>query len=81
MRIVTVGAAVQDVFLSNSDAFAPVCTNPDTCFSMLELGAKADVNSIFFSTGGGATNAAVRIAPERMKGLVSGEWVDVCDRG
>ena len=57
MRIVTVGAAVQDVFLSNSDAFAPVCTNPDTCFSMLELGAKADVNSIFFSTGGGATNA------------------------
>ena len=27
----------------------------------------------------GATNAAVRIAPERMKGLVSGEWVDVCE--
>ena len=27
----------------------------------------------------GATNAAVRIAPERMKGLVRGEWVDVCE--
>ncbi|GMB80739.1 YbaK/EbsC family protein [Shinella zoogloeoides] len=27
----------------------------------------------------GATNAAVRIAPERMAGLVGGEWVDVCD--
>lgn len=62
MRVVTVGAAVQDVFLSNSDAFAPVCTNPDTCFNMLELGSKADVNSIHFSTGGGATNAAVTFA-------------------
>ena len=61
-RIVTVGAAVQDVYLSNSDAFAPVCTNPDTCFEMLELGSKADVNTIFFSTGGGATNAAVTFA-------------------
>ena len=61
-RIVTVGAAVQDVFLSNSDAFAPVCTNPDTCFNMIELGSKADVNTIFFSTGGGATNAAVTFA-------------------
>lgn len=58
-RFVTVGAAVQDVFLSNSDYFAPVCINPDTCFEMLELGSKTDVNDIHFSTGGGATNAAV----------------------
>lgn len=61
-RFVTVGAAVQDVFLSNSDYFAPVCINPDTCFEMLELGSKADVNDIHFSTGGGATNAAVTFA-------------------
>jgi prolyl-tRNA editing enzyme YbaK/EbsC (Cys-tRNA(Pro) deacylase) len=27
----------------------------------------------------GATNAAVRIAPERMAGLVGGAWVDVCE--
>ena len=27
----------------------------------------------------GATNAAVRIAPERMASLVKGEWVDVCE--
>lgn len=26
----------------------------------------------------GATNAAVRIAPQRMAGLVSAEWIDVC---
>lgn len=27
---------------------------------------------------GGATNAAVRIAPERMLSLVNGEWADLC---
>ena len=27
----------------------------------------------------GATNAAVRIAPDRMASLVKGEWVDVCE--
>jgi prolyl-tRNA editing enzyme YbaK/EbsC (Cys-tRNA(Pro) deacylase) len=27
----------------------------------------------------GATNAAVRIAPERMAALVNAEWVDVCE--
>lgn len=61
-RIVTVGAAVQDVFLSQSPALTPVCESPETCFQRLELGAKADVNQINFSTGGGATNAAVTFA-------------------
>ena len=58
-RIITVGAAVQDVFMSQSDALAPVCIDPEHCFTSLELGSKADVNQIHFSTGGGATNGAV----------------------
>lgn len=61
-RIITVGAAVQDVFLSQSDVLRPVCEDPEHCFAKLELGAKADVNQIHFSTGGGATNAAVTFA-------------------
>jgi len=61
-RIVTVGAGVQDVFLSQSAALRPVCESPEHCFARLELGAKADVNQIHFSTGGGATNAAVTFA-------------------
>lgn len=62
VKILSVGAAVQDVFLSQSDEFAAVCKNPDECFFELPLGAKADVNKISFSTGGGATNAAVTFA-------------------
>lgn len=60
--IITLGAAVQDVFLSQSEAFTPVCTDPDHCFEQLPLGDKVDVNKIDFSTGGGATNAAVTFA-------------------
>lgn len=61
-KILSIGAAVQDVFLSQSDEFKAVCENPNECFLKLELGAKADVNKIVFSTGGGATNAAVTFA-------------------
>ncbi|OYW84772.1 hypothetical protein B7Z17_03520, partial [Candidatus Saccharibacteria bacterium 32-49-10] len=34
---------------------------------MLELGSKADVNTIFFGTGGGATNAAVTFARQGLE--------------
>jgi ribokinase len=61
-RLLAIGAAVQDVFLSHSDEFKPVVENPHESFMRLELGAKADVNNITFSTGGGATNAAVTFA-------------------
>lgn len=61
MRFLCVGAAVQDVFLSQSDAFEPVYLD-NKWFESLELGQKFDVNKIDFSTGGGATNSAVTFA-------------------
>lgn len=58
--ILSIGAAVQDVFLSHSDEFKPVTDKTlHEQVMQLEMGAKADVNNIDFSTGGGATNAAV----------------------
>ena len=58
--IVSIGAAVQDVFLSHSDEFKPVTDKTlHEQVMQLEMGAKADVNNIEFATGGGATNAAV----------------------
>lgn len=63
MKIIAIGAAVQDVFLSHSDEFKPVSDKvAHEQFMRLELGAKADVNKVNFSTGGGATNAAVTFA-------------------
>ena len=63
VKILTIGAAVQDVFLSHSPEFKPVSDkSAEDMFMKLELGSKADVNNINFSTGGGATNAAVTFA-------------------
>jgi len=62
-KMLAIGAAVQDVFLSHSDEFKPVSDKSvHEQFMKLELGAKADVNNIDFTTGGGATNAAVTFA-------------------
>lgn len=70
--MLAVGAAVQDVFLSHSEEFRPVCANPHECFMKLELGGKADVNHITFSTGGGATNAAVTFARQGLHSAFMG---------
>ena len=70
--IAAIGAAVQDVFLHNSDAFAPVCHKPHECFMHLQLGAKLDMNAITFSTGGGAANAAVTFARQGHRAVFIG---------
>ncbi len=72
-KIVAVGAAVQDVFLSHSPEFAPVSDkSTHEQFMQLDLGAKADVNNITFSTGGGATNAAVTFARQGLPAVFMG---------
>lgn len=58
LTFLCVGSATQDVFLSHSAEFTPVCENPEECFFNIPLGDKVNVNRIDFSTGGGATNAA-----------------------
>lgn len=72
-KIISMGAAVQDVFLSHSDEFKPVSDKAaEEQFMRLELGAKADVNNINFSTGGGATNAAVTFARQGLASMFIG---------
>lgn len=68
----SIGAAVQDVFLSHSDEFKPVTEKPHESFMKLEMGAKADVNNITFSTGGGATNASVTFARQGIEAVFNG---------
>jgi len=58
-RIVSIGAALQDVFLMDNDDFG---INRRGYFDQFELGTKIDIDKIHFSTGGGATNAATTFA-------------------
>jgi sugar/nucleoside kinase (ribokinase family) len=73
IKIIAVGAAVQDVYLSHSDELKPVSDrSTHEQFMKLELGSKADVNNIVFSTGGGATNAATTFARQGHHALFMG---------
>jgi len=73
VKILSIGAAVQDVFMSHSDEFKPVTDKPaHEVFLKLDLGAKADVNNINFSTGGGATNASVTFARQGLEAQFMG---------
>ena len=60
-RILSIGAATQDVFLHNSRDIKTVQENNHDLVT-LEMGSKIDINKIDFATGGGATNAAVTFA-------------------
>jgi len=67
-KIITIGAAVQDVFLSHSPELRPVKDKADDeVFLKIELGTKNDVEDINFSTGGGATNSAVTFARQGLE--------------
>lgn len=57
IRIVSIGAAVQDVFLEGA-LFKPHKFK-DALLEQFELGTKNEVDNVTFSTGGGATNASV----------------------
>ena len=73
VKILSIGAAVQDVFLSHSPEFKPVSDKTaDELFLKIELGSKNDVNNVNFSTGGGATNAAVTFARQGLEAQFMG---------
>lgn len=72
MKFVSIGAAVQDVFLSHSDALDPVKEEDGAFYAELKMGDKVDVDQIHFSTGGGATNAAVTFARQGMTSIFIG---------
>ena len=68
-RIVSIGAALQDVYLIDHDDFG---TNSRGYFNQLELGTKVDIDTIQFSTGGGATNAATTFARNSHESIFMG---------
>ena len=58
-RIISIGAALQDVFLIDHDDFG---TNQRGFFNQIKIGTKIDIDNIKYSTGGGASNAATTFA-------------------
>ncbi len=62
VKIITFGAATQDVFLTGKALHARRDVRSRDYVEQFPLGAKVDVEHVYFDTGGGATNAAVTFA-------------------
>lgn len=72
IKVLTVGAAVQDVFLKGS-IFKPQKEDNGDLVEEFVLGSKNEIEGVVFSTGGGATNGAVTFARQGLHTMYLGK--------
>jgi len=58
-RIVSLGSALEDIYLIDRDDFLPSQIGDTSIFGKLETGSKVDIDKISYEIGGGGTNSAV----------------------
>lgn len=61
-RILSLGSALQDIYLIDRDDFHSLEYNNRSLFKTLELGSKYDIDRMHFFIGGGGTNSAYTFA-------------------
>ena len=75
ITVLTIGGAVQDVFL-HGKLFTPHKEDNGDLVSEFLLGSKNEVEGVTYSTGGGATNAAVTFARQGLHAMYLGKVGD-----
>jgi ribokinase len=73
VRICALGAASQDVFLSGHEIVSEKDPISGKLIEAFPLGAKINIENATFSTGGGATNAAVTFARQNVESSFIGK--------
>ena len=73
VKIITFGAASQDVFLLGKSLSAKRDVRSRDFVEQFPLGSKTDIDGIIFDTGGGATNAAVTFARQGLNAKYVGK--------
>ena len=58
-RIVSLGSALQDIYLIDHDDLAPTTIGSDAIFGNVLVGTKVDIDSLSYEVGGGAINSAI----------------------
>ena len=61
-RIVSVGSALQDIYLIDHDDFIGTKKGEESKLEQINIGSKVDIDSVSFEVGGGGTNSAVSFA-------------------
>ena len=61
-RILSLGAALQDVFLIDRDDFQPTQIGGQSIFGQIMIGTKVDIDKMSYEVGGGGVNTAVTFA-------------------
>lgn len=74
-RIISIGAAVQDVFL-HGKIFRAHNNDDGEKVEEFAFGSKNEIEGVYFSTGGGATNAAVTFARQGFSSAYMGRLGD-----
>ncbi len=58
-RIVSLGSALQDVYLIDHDDLVPTQIGTDAIFGKVLVGSKVDIDKISYEVGGGGVNSAI----------------------
>ncbi len=61
-RIVSLGSALQDVYLVDHDDLAPTVIGEEAIFGKVLVGSKVDIDKIAYEVGGGGVNSAIEFA-------------------
>ena len=61
-RIVSLGSALQDVYLIDHDDLAPTTIGDAAIFGKVLVGSKVDIDRISYEVGGGGVNSAITFA-------------------
>lgn len=61
-RIVSIGSALQDLYLIDRDDFVATEDGDRSIFGEISIGTKVDIDRLSYEIGGGGTNAAVSFA-------------------
>ena len=61
-RIVSLGSALQDIYLVDRDDFVATDEGDRSIFGEITIGTKVDIDKVSYEVGGGGTNSAVSFA-------------------
>lgn len=69
-RIVSLGSALQDIYLVDRDDFSATSFGDKSVFGDIAIGSKVDIDKIDYHVGGGGTNSAVEFTRHGHQGIL-----------